>query len=167
MALIFLLIMTLLGVFGMNQSRLENLMAGNNQFQTLALNHAELMLDAAIQSLQGSIGPPYTDSDETAGLPGTGGDSAAIAGSATTAPRIVRNDSTPPPGARPGYSYHSRVEHLGTLDGRDGGDCSAATGTGSAPDDCQHEVYRVTGESHTSRGARRTIQSIFTAADLM
>ena len=44
MALIFLLIMTILGVFGMNMSRMENLMAGNNQFQVQALNDSELAL---------------------------------------------------------------------------------------------------------------------------
>lgn len=44
MALIFLLIMTMLGVFGMNMSRMENLMAGNSQFQVQALNDSELAL---------------------------------------------------------------------------------------------------------------------------
>jgi len=44
MALIILLIMTILGVFGMNTSRLENLMAGNSQFQAQALNDSELAL---------------------------------------------------------------------------------------------------------------------------
>ena len=44
MALIFLLIMTILGIFGMNISRLENMMAGNNQFQAQALSDSELAL---------------------------------------------------------------------------------------------------------------------------
>ena len=44
MALIFLLILTILGVFGMNVSRLENMMAGNAQFQTTALSNAEYAL---------------------------------------------------------------------------------------------------------------------------
>jgi Tfp pilus assembly protein PilX len=44
MALIFLLILTMLGVFGMNVSRLENMMAGNAQFQTTALSNAEYVL---------------------------------------------------------------------------------------------------------------------------
>ena len=61
MALIFLLIMTLLGVFGMNLSRMENMMAGNNQFQALALNHAELMLDAGLREVEENIGFPYLD----------------------------------------------------------------------------------------------------------
>jgi len=44
MALIFLLIMTLLGMSGMNMARMENLMAGNNQFQAVALSRNELAL---------------------------------------------------------------------------------------------------------------------------
>ena len=51
MALIFLLILTLLGVFGMNVSRLENLMAGNTQFQTTALNTAEYTLARGIEEI--------------------------------------------------------------------------------------------------------------------
>ena len=51
MALIFLLILTILGVFGMNVSRLENLMAGNAQFQTTALNNAEYVLARAERDL--------------------------------------------------------------------------------------------------------------------
>ena len=52
MALIFLLILTILGVFGMNVSRLENLMAGNSQFQTTALNNAEYTLARGIEDIQ-------------------------------------------------------------------------------------------------------------------
>jgi type IV pilus assembly protein PilX len=52
MALIFLLILTILGVFGMNVSRLENLMAGNAQFQTTALNNAEYVLVRAERDLK-------------------------------------------------------------------------------------------------------------------
>ena len=51
MALIFLLILTILGVFGMNVSRLENLMAGNTQFQTTALNNAEYTLARGVEDI--------------------------------------------------------------------------------------------------------------------
>lgn len=44
MALIFLLIMTILGIFGMNMSRMENMMAGNNQFQAQVLSDSEMAL---------------------------------------------------------------------------------------------------------------------------
>jgi Tfp pilus assembly protein PilX len=49
MALIMLLVLTILGVFGMNMSRLENLMAGNAQFQTTALNNAEYALSRGVE----------------------------------------------------------------------------------------------------------------------
>lgn len=42
MALIYLLIMTLLGVSGLNLSRMENVMAGNSRFQLQALGKSEL-----------------------------------------------------------------------------------------------------------------------------
>jgi Tfp pilus assembly protein PilX len=59
MALIFLLVLTILGVFGMNISRLENLMAGNTQFQTLALNNAEYILVAAESDIKNVAGNPF------------------------------------------------------------------------------------------------------------
>ena len=52
MALIFLLILTMLGVFGMNISRLENLMAGNTQFQAVALNNTEYVLARGEKDIQ-------------------------------------------------------------------------------------------------------------------
>lgn len=54
-ALIFLLILTILGVFGMNVSRLENQMAGNAQFQTMALNHAEYALARGEEDLDSVV----------------------------------------------------------------------------------------------------------------
>jgi Tfp pilus assembly protein PilX len=59
MALIFLLVLTLLGVFGMNISRLENMMAGNTQFQTLALSNAEYVLVAAEDDIKNVTGNPF------------------------------------------------------------------------------------------------------------
>lgn len=55
MALIFLLILTILGVFGMNVSRLENQMAGNAQFQTIALNNAEYALTRGEEDLDNIV----------------------------------------------------------------------------------------------------------------
>jgi Tfp pilus assembly protein PilX len=59
MALIFLLVLTVLGVFGMNLSRLENLMAGNTQYQTQALNNAEYILVAAEDDIKTIVGNPF------------------------------------------------------------------------------------------------------------
>jgi len=69
MSLVFLLIMTILGVFGMNISRMENLMAGNNQFQAQALNDSELALrEIEVITLgitdDGQPGVPNFDDDD-------------------------------------------------------------------------------------------------------
>ena len=64
MALVFLLIMTLLGVFTMNISRMENLMAGNNQFQAIALGNSELALreiEAVILGITQDSKPGFPD----------------------------------------------------------------------------------------------------------
>ena len=67
MALIFLLVLTVLGVFGMNLSRLENLMAGNTQYQTQALNNAEYVLIAAENDIKTVAGNPFDPDSAGAG----------------------------------------------------------------------------------------------------
>ena len=52
MALIILLVLTILGVFGMNMSRLENLMAANHQFMVTALSNAEYTLSMGQADIQ-------------------------------------------------------------------------------------------------------------------
>ncbi|MGB5179828.1 MAG: PilX N-terminal domain-containing pilus assembly protein [Gammaproteobacteria bacterium] len=167
MALIFLLIMTILGVFGMNLSRMENLMAGNNQFQTLALNHAELMLEAGLRDVEDNIGPPYIDPDAS-------GDHIymnMIGSSETIDPTAINwtfnTVSTTPTGGDAKYSYDYAIEYIGTLDGTENALCSAQTGTGGTLDDCLREIYLVTSQSVTSRGAKRVIQSVFVSGDQM
>ena len=64
MALVFLLIMTLLGMSGMNMARMENLMAGNNQFQTMTLSKNELALreiEAVILDITEDGKPDFPD----------------------------------------------------------------------------------------------------------
>ena len=167
MALVFLLIMTILGVFGMNLSRMENLMAGNNQFQALALNQAELMLDAGLREIEASVGPPYINAD-------TAGDHIYLNTAASTEtidPTALNwsfnSVSTTPPGGDSGYSYDYVIEHAGHIDGTEDGLCTAQTGTGANIEDCIREIYLVTSQGITSRGAKRIVQSVFVADDLM
>lgn len=167
MALIFLLIMTILGVFGMNLSRMENLMAGNNQFQTLALNQAELMLEAGLRDVENNIGPPYINPD-------TGGDHIYLNTAASTQtidPTAINwtfnTVSTTPVGGDAKYSYDYVIEYIGALDGTENALCSAQTGTGGTLDDCIREIYLVSSQSVTSRGAKRIIQSVFVSGDQM
>jgi len=167
MALIFLLIMTILGVFGMNLSRMENMMAGNNQFQALALNHAELMLDAGLREIEENIGPPYVSPDD----PGDHIYLNTIGSSETIDPTALNwtfnSVSTTPPGGNSDYSYNYVIEFIGALDGTENALCSASTGTGATMDDCIREIYLVTSQAVTSRGAKRIIQSVFVSDDLM
>jgi type IV pilus assembly protein PilX len=167
MALIFLLIMTILGVFGMNLSRMENLMAGNNQFQALALSHAELMLDAGLREIEENIGPPYISPDDSGDhiYLNTTGSSETI--DPTTLNWTFNSVSTTPPGGESKYSYDYVIEYIGSLDGTENGKCTASTGTGSTLDDCIREIYLVTSQSITSRGAKRIIQSVFVSGELM
>jgi len=58
-ALVFLLVLTLLGTFGMNLSRLEQRMAGNAQYQVLALVNAEFVLAAAEADIRNQAGNPF------------------------------------------------------------------------------------------------------------
>jgi type IV pilus assembly protein PilX len=168
MALIFLLIMTILGVFGMNLSRMENLMAGNSQFQTRALSDAELDLEAAVDDLEGELGPPYLDLDAS-------GDYMYLLtadATETASPEALdwsgfNCNSATPPGGDTDTSYCYVIEYTGELEGSDDGDCSAATGTGSKPADCYRQIYRVTTQAETSRGAKRTIQSVYVSEELM
>jgi type IV pilus assembly protein PilX len=167
MALIFLLIMTILGVFGMNLSRMENLMAGNNQFQALALSHAELMLDAGLREIEENIGPPYISPDDSGDhiYLNTTGSSETI--DPTTLNWTFKTEDATPPGGESKYSYDYVIEYIGSLDGTENGKCTASTGTGSTLDDCIREIYLVTSQSITSRGAKRIIQSVFVSGELM
>ena len=55
-ALIMLLVLTILGVTAMNNSTMQTLMAGNSQYQTVALNRAELTIRAGETLVDNIIG---------------------------------------------------------------------------------------------------------------
>jgi len=148
MALIFLLILTMLGVFGMNISRLENLMAGNNQFQTAALSNAELAVDVAERDLVEMS---------------NGGTKALCYYNKATLvdPSPLNWDSsiktctyTPPNGPDARYI----IERVGS--GIDD-DCGKGQGKGVGNSGCVHYDFLVTSQADTSRGARRTVQTVF------
>jgi len=163
MALIFLLIMTILGVFGMNMSRMENMMAGNNQFQTASLVNAELMMSSAIRDLEANLGPPYLDLN-------TEGDYFYLRNEDSTQniePSDLNWDftsaSSTPTGGNADYGYRYVVEYIGQLEGSDDGDCSVVIKP--KPVDCYRQIYTVTSQSDTSRGAKRTVQVVYVTKD--
>ncbi len=174
-ALVFLLILTLLGTFGMNLSRLENRMAGNARFQALALGNAEFVLAAAEADIRSQKGNPFS--------PDRPGDQyypqdtldfdTATAGIQQPADRL--------------WSFASAYLSLPDVDG-DGsdsdGDGNADDGTGqyiiqdaglelaftqhparrNAPAALVNstvQAFLVTARSQTPGGALRTVQSVF------
>lgn len=150
MALIFLLILTVLGVFGMNISRLENMMAGNAQFQTTALNNAEYTLARGVEDILQieSSSLPFPSS---AGYY-TVGDidpSVLVWSSFANGTRSV----TLPDGSTGVYV----IANAGT-DNDDGEDSSYSGQINPSPGAIV-QVFLVTAQSESSRGARRIVQS--------
>lgn len=175
MALIFLLILTILGVFGMNLSRLENLMAGNAQFQTTALNNAEFVLNIAEQDIISVTGNPFNPDSASDHYYTTG----AIDFNPATTGVIDRPTDLV-------WTFNSVKVSLPDVNG-DGsdtdGDSTADDGTGlyviqdagldnSAGEDASVsgntnplagaivQVFLVSAQSGTSRGAKRIVQSV-------
>jgi hypothetical protein len=151
MALVILLVLTILGVFGMNLSRLENLMAGNNQFQVTALSNAELAVSVAEQELLNNIigkAKPacYYTSTETI-------DPAILNWDNDTA--IVPCTHTFASGD-PDADYVIEYASWGIDD-----DCSKKAGKGGGTAGCVHYDFVITAQAETSRGAKRTVQTVF------
>ena len=153
MALIYLLVMTLLGVSGMNSSRMENLMAVNHQLQARTLANAELVLAMGEQKVEELVG---TLSSIDWGAPGD----AWYDRSDISAQHI---DVQSPDWD---FAYHavtatSRyvIEYAGTrpVPGDDTPVDAAVT--------CQAgrcvQVFLVTAQADAGRGARRTVQSVY------
>ena len=150
MALTFLLIMTLLGVSGMSNTRLENLMAGNSRFQAVALNNAEITLSRGIQ------------------------DTLQIAAHGLTDP--VNTDSIDPPGEirdaiqatitlPDGNSGEYVILDAGT-DSKNGED-SSYTGTTAPAPGARVQIFLVTARSETARGAQRSVQAMVATEPLV
>ena len=147
MALIFLLILTVLGVFGMNISRLENMMAGNAQFQTTALNNAEYTLARGVEDILqvAAAGLPFPTS---AGYHTVGSiDPSSLVWGFTTM------SVTLPDGGTGIY-----VIANGGTDNDDGEDSSYTGQINPAPGAIV-QVFLVTAQSESSRGAKRIVQS--------
>ena len=144
MALIFLLIMTLLGVFGMNIARMENLMAGNNRFQAIALSNNELALreiEAVILNITKDGKPGIPDFNR--------------ANEYYNAGEI--NTATPDWG---------KVNHASTADGsRYVVEYEPVTRQGNSArwpgNDLTAHLFRITTRTTAARGAQRTTQVIY------
>jgi Tfp pilus assembly protein PilX len=144
MALVFLLIMTLLGVFAMNISRMENIMAGNNQFQAQALSNSELALreiEAVILSITADGKPGFPNFNRA--------NEYYNAGEIDT--------------ATPDWN---KIEHARTANGsRYVVEYEPVTWQGNSARWPGHErmvhLFRITTRTTSSRGAQRTTQLIY------
>jgi type IV pilus assembly protein PilX len=155
MALIFLLILTILGVFGMNVSRLENLMAGNTQFQTTALNNAEYTLARGVEDIQaietGGLSYPTTAGYHTVG---------DIEPSDLTWTFTTKTVSLPD-----GSSGQYVILNAGT--DNDDGEDNSYTGTITPAPGAIVQVFLVTAQSESSRGAKRIVQAVVVTDPLL
>ena len=174
-ALVFLLVSTLLGTFGMHQSRLDNRMAGNAQFQVLALHNAEYVLAAAEADIEAQLGNPfhpdrpgdhYYPQDTVDFDPGTPGlqqpaNRAWTFGSAQVSLPDIDGDGSDTDGdgiADDGTGQYV-IQDAGmelTLSGQVSQSADPAVLTGS-----RIQAFVVTARSRTSGGAQRTVQSVY------
>lgn len=150
MALVILLVLTLLGVFSMNLARMENMMAGNSQFQTTALSNAELAVAAAEQAMLNSLGGAkpgcYYTTTETIDPSKLDWDSDAAI---TPCDYVFANGD-------PTASYVIEYANWGIDD-----DCSKSVGKGGGKSGCIHYDFVITAQAETSRGAKRTVQTVY------
>jgi Tfp pilus assembly protein PilX len=171
MALIFLLILTILGVFGMNTSRLENMMAGNAQFQTTALNNTEYVLargEEDIQNIVASGDVPFSawsDNDDHYYAVGTtpGGTPSDLVwdfkSEKVSIPDMNADGSdTDADGTADDGTGEYVIENAG---------CDNTKGESASFEDVTDplhgaivEVFLVTAKSESSRGANRIVQSV-------
>ena len=169
MALIFLLILTILGVFGMNTSRLENLMAGNAQFQTTALNNAEYTLvrgETDITNITNTGILPFSDwgIDDHYYLIDTSGVASTDLVWGFTSKKVsipdINGDGSDTDGdgtADDGTGYYI-IENAGLAfaDGESG----SYTDLTDPPPNSIVQVFLVSAQSESSKGAKRIVQSV-------
>jgi len=151
MALIFLLILTILGVYGMNISRFENLMAGNAQFQTVALNNAEYALTRAVEDIQkiAADGLPYPNTDHYHDISNTAIKPEEYVWSGfTTAPVTLPDGGT--------GQYIIVNAHFFNADGEE----SDYTGVTAPLPGGVVQVFILSAQSESSKGAKRNVQSV-------
>lgn len=167
-ALVFLLVLTLLGTFGMQQSRLENRMAGNAQFQILALHNAEYVLAAAEADIEAQTGNPF--------LPDRPGDHYY--------PQEMVDFDTGMPGVQQPsdrvWTFVSAQLSLPDINGDGTGryiiQDAGLEHTFDTPIASRHapvaligstvQAFLVTARSQTSSGAQRTVQSVYVRTPL-
>jgi Tfp pilus assembly protein PilX len=176
MALIFLLVLTVLGVFGMNLSRLENLMAGNTQFQTEAMNNAEYVLIAAEDDIKTLATDKFSVGRDVAGdhyYPVTTTDFNTVTAGTQQPTDVVWNFSTAKIALPDIGGEGMDTDADGNADDGTGEYVIQDAGYDNTAGECETveceldplagaivQVFLVSAQSGTSRGARRILQSV-------
>jgi len=168
MALIFLLILTMLGVFGMNMSRLENLMAGNTQFQTTALNNAEYVLVRGENDIRdladAGTGNPFLTIDDTdqywdAGTIPSASNVWPFAHQKVSIPDVNGDNSdTDGDGISDDGTGLYVIEDAGLDNSK--GECTSFECKIDPLPSAIVQVFLVTAQSSSSKGAKRIVQSV-------
>ena len=153
-ALIMLMVLTILAVTAMNTSTLQTLMAGNNQFQTVALSEAEVTVAAAETLLDGIV-------NKTQAAPAQGYYDISPTGTSTA---IDFSTFGWPDGSviASGDNSEYVIEYTGekTLPPTS---FKFINGSSTAGD--KVHVFRITARSRQGRGAVRVVQSVYTTLD--
>ena len=157
-SLVFLLILTIIGTFGMKISHMENMMSGNNQYQTTALNNAERSLKFALDDLTDTLA---TGKDFNI----TGDyffDSTAVGAAIETVDPHQVDWSSITSTATPGDSNSNYIIEYQGCHAKFGNSniCNDPLNTCFDTDACGF-VFTITSQSDADKGARRTVQTSF------
>ena len=151
MALIILLVLTILGVVGMNVSKLENMMAGNIQFQTTALNDAEYVLTRGVEDIQGiaDAGLPYPFTSYYYDISDTSVQPEKYVWSGFNTQTVTLPD---------GDTGKYVIVYAGLFNA-DGEPTDYVSATSPLPGGAV-DAFIVSAQSESSKGAKRTVQSV-------
>ena len=153
-SLVFLTIMTLLAISGMNMSNLQFLMAGNSQHQALALAKAETTLLTAADFAAKNISSAVSISPTSAGS----GYYIADSSTGVTGAEDIINNPSSFWGSSANYktgSDSSEKYVIEFIDNR-----KPVGYVGMDPNIPRRNIYRITARGTSVRGAARTLQSI-------
>ena len=152
-SLVFLTIMTLLAISGMNMSNLQFLMAGNSQHQAIALAKAETTLLTAAGYAAANISSAVSMSPTNAG----NGYYIANSSGVTGAEDIINNPSTFW-GSSANYKTGSDSSEKYVIEFI--ANRKPVGYVGMDPNIPRRNIYRITARGTSVRGAARTLQSI-------
>ncbi len=153
-ALIFLLVIALLGALSLNTSFLESLMAGNSQFQNRALHDAEYLLRIAEKDLSSVVAnaSPLQSHYHQPGESGIDPSSIQWPGwSGGAASKVVTQD-----GVNGAYT----IEYLGPVY-EDSGENIALEEQPVVNNKASYYLFRISALATAGKGSKRIVQSIY------